>query len=179
MRKFPILPAQPLYEVGEIIEISTNYPKLHKWCEKNAKKIYSYDVSEYGFGVIDTYEMPYPKTCSDNKTFLKLLTEAGYVPCLLKYTHGDLVVFKDFVRGEVMGAVDIVDKYGTMDNDNREPSYDILVKDYVLDPKRGPEDVLVKHISESDVLRKVGEVAADTAGKSSEWEMRMFPVEDK
>ena len=65
-----------------------------------------------------------------------------------KFKVNDRVKFKITVNGfrkEMEGVVAIVDSYGTFFQ-QEEPSYDILVEDFL-----GGEKTLVKHIRESDV----------------------------
>lgn len=46
-----------------------------------------------------------------------------------------------------MGTVEIIDSYGTFEQDE-EPSYDILVKEF-----NGGSDTLVKHVRESEIYK--------------------------
>jgi len=80
------------------------------------------------------------------------------------YGSGDVVLFKmPQVRdwdgnvileaGEIEGVVEIVDAFGTFEQ-NFEPSYDILA---VLNG----EKTLVKHIPESEVIKKIRRAEAE------------------
>ena len=62
---------------------------------------------------------------------------------LPKYKRGDIVFFKFFDK-EVKGVVEIVDAYGTFEDDT-DASYDIYVED---------ENTLYKHIRERSVYQK-------------------------
>ena len=67
-----------------------------------------------------------------------------------RFKHGDIVQFT-FGDKTLVGVVYTVDKYGTFDNPS-DVSYDIMVHDYQIDG-REPEDILVKHITESKVSK--------------------------
>lgn len=62
-----------------------------------------------------------------------------------RYTCGDVVRFRWGIDGEKTGTICIVDAHGTFEQ-NREPSYDILVEE---------EKCLFKHICESEIIEKV------------------------
>lgn len=62
---------------------------------------------------------------------------------LPRYKRGDVVFFKFFDK-EVKGVVEIVDAYGTLEDDT-DASYDIYVED---------EKTLYKHIRERSVYQK-------------------------
>ena len=65
-----------------------------------------------------------------------------------KFKVNDRVKFRIIMNGfeeEMEGVIAIVDSYGTFFQ-QEEPSYDILVEDFL-----GGEKTLVKHIRESDV----------------------------
>lgn len=67
-----------------------------------------------------------------------------------KFKHGDTVQFT--LGGKTLvGEVYIIDEYGTFDNPS-DVSYDIMVHDYQIGD-REPEDILVKHITESEVSK--------------------------
>lgn len=62
------------------------------------------------------------------------------------YKEGDTVKFTLAVDGaprQYVGTVEIVDAWGTWEQ-NKQPSYDILVKNW-----RGDQSCLIKHIPES------------------------------
>ena len=61
-----------------------------------------------------------------------------------KYTYKDKVRFK-FRNLDLVGTIEIVDSYGTMEQ-NKEPSYDIVVE---------MNNTLYKHIVESSIVEKV------------------------
>ena len=73
-----------------------------------------------------------------------------------KYTYGDVVKFE--CDGEKTGAVAIIDRYGTFEQ-NEEPSYDLLNKD---------ENILYKHCRESWIIEKVGEMPREEIWKWKE-----------
>lgn len=64
-----------------------------------------------------------------------------------KYERYDIVRFK-FAQEEYEGYIDIVDSYGTFEQ-NEEPSYDIMVE-------KGNQPGLYKHCRESRVIEKIG-----------------------
>jgi len=69
-----------------------------------------------------------------------------------KYTEGDIVKFFDFYNEEKTGIVAIVDENGTF-YDSNNVYYDIHIKE---------ENTLYKHICESNLIEKIGEVNPDT-----------------
>lgn len=75
-----------------------------------------------------------------------------------KYTEGDIVKFFDFYNEEKTGIVVIVDENGTFYDPNNV-YYDIRIKEehtlykYIC---------LYKHICESNLIEKIGEVNPDT-----------------
>ena len=61
---------------------------------------------------------------------------------LLKYKRGDVVTFRFVENEQLEGMIEIVDRYGTFEQ-NDEPSYDIY---------RFSDNTLYKHVRESQVV---------------------------
>lgn len=82
------------------------------------------------------------------------MTEQTHVPGKPMYSVGDRVSFQMTIDENVEtfdGAIEIVDRFGAWEIfDPREPSYDIMVKNW----RGSGEPALVKHIRESIITKK-------------------------
>lgn len=70
-----------------------------------------------------------------------------------KFDYGDKVSFEytqDGKKNVLVGEVYIVDRFGTFEQ-HEEPSYDVLVKDFVAGNGTQMGDCLFKHIRESQL----------------------------
>lgn len=75
-----------------------------------------------------------------------------------KYKLGDKVKFKFFNNEIREGIIEIIDKYGNIDNPD-DVSYDIMISDYIHpnDKTQTPGLCLCKHISENSIIEFISE----------------------